>query len=471
MASQTTTASETTAQRAHPATWVPTLYFAEGLPYFAVNFMALIFYQEMGVRNAVTTAVVSLLAWPWTLKPIWSPLIEMYGTKKLFVVLTQLVGGVGLVLLALSLPLPGYFRWSVAILAVLAFASSTHDIAADGLYIASLSQKEQAEYVGWQGAFYNGARLFSMGALIWTLGKLQKHFAVSGSAAPVAHAWLIIFAGLGVLLVVLALYHSRMLPRGGERRRTETLGEAARTFRDVVVTLFRKPGIWVLLVFIFLARAGEGQVTKVGPLFLKGARAAGGLGLTNEQFSMTYGIFGAIAFILGSVLGGYFAARFGLKRALLPLMLILNLPMLAYWYLSATLPATTVATRAGSLPAQLLGWFESLTGVPAVITAALSLEMLGYGFGFVGIILLMMQEIAPGKYQTAHYAFANSLMNLGVILPGAVSGWIQTQLGYRNFFVWVVLASIPALVLSRFIPIRGGAEQAPSPAAAAPAAS
>lgn len=424
----------------HPAFWVPTLYFAEGLPFFVVNFMALVFYQRMGVSNAVTTLVVSLLAWPWTLKPLWSPLLEMYRTKKFFVVLTQLVGGLGLVLLALALPLPGYFRYSIVILALMAFASSTHDIAADGLYITSLSPKEQAAYVGWQGAFYNLARIFSMGGLIFLAGSLQQRYLGAGVSQPMVRAWMTIFAGLGILLAALGLYHTRVLPKGGEERTSESLAQMAATFWDVVVTFFRKPSIWLLLLFIFLYRAGEGQVIKIGPLFLQAERSTGGLGLTLQQFGTIYGTFGSVAFILGSVLGGYFTSWLGLKRALLPLMCILNLPMLAYWYLSVALPTN-----------------------PVVITIALSVEMFGYGFGFVGVILLMMQEIAPGDYQTAHYAFANSLMNLGVILPGAVSGWIQERLGYRHFFIWVLLSAIPALILSRVVPIRGGQSQ-PEPA-------
>jgi PAT family beta-lactamase induction signal transducer AmpG len=396
--------------------------------------MALIFYQRMGVSNAVTTLVISLLAWPWTLKPLWSPLLETYRTKKFFVVLMQLLGGLGLVLLALCLPLPGYFRYSIAILALMAFASSTHDIAADGLYIASLSPREQAAYAGWQGAFYNVARIFSMGGLIWLAGALQGRFLAAGASTPMVRAWMAIFAGLGVLLVALGLYHARVLPTGGEERRSESLRQMAATFGDVVVTFFKKPSILLLLLFIFLYRAGEGQVIKIGPLFLQADRSTGGLGLSLQQFGTIYGTFGSAAFILGSVLGGYFTAWLGLKRALLPLLCSLNLPMLAYWYLSVVLPTN-----------------------PVLITTAMSVEMFGYGFGFVGVILLMMQEIAPGKYQTAHYAFANSLMNLGVILPGAVSGWIQTQLGYRSFFIWVLISAIPALILSRFVPIRGGA--------------
>ncbi|MGA2201073.1 MAG: MFS transporter [Terriglobales bacterium] len=424
--------------RRHPATWVPTLYFAEGLPFYAVNYMALFFYQDMGVKNAVTTLVISLLAWPWTLKPVWSPMLEMYKTKKFFVVLTQLVGGLSLVLIALSLNMPGYFRYSVAIFAVLGFCSATHDIAADGIYIASLSSKEQAAYVGWQGGFYNLARVFSVGGLLWLIGVLGEKFARAHASAPVVHAWMIVFGAVGLVLVALSLYHARMLPTGGEERRSESVRQMAATFWDVVVSFFKKPHIIVLLIFIFLYRAGEGQVIKVGPLFLRAMRASGGLGLSSKEVGAIYGIFGSGAYILGSVLGGYFTAKLGLKRALPWLILILNFPMLAYWYLSAALPTN-----------------------PVKITTAMSIEMFGYGFGFVGVILLMMQEIAPGKYQTAHYAFANSLMNLGVILPGAVSGWIQTKLGYTHFFIWVIIAALPALILSRFIPIRGGAKEPP----------
>ena len=253
------------------------------------------------------------------------------------------------------------------------------------------------------------------------------------------HAWMIVFGASGLLLVALSLYHAHFLPTGGEERKSETVRQMAGTFWDVLVSFFKKPNVYLLLLFIFLYRAGEGQVIKVGPLFLQAARATGGLGLDPKQVGAIYGIFGSVSFVVGSVLGGYFVAKLGLKRALPWLILILNLPMLAYWYLSVALPTD-----------------------PVLVTAAMSTEMFGYGFGFVGVILLMMQEIAPGKYQTAHYAFANSLMNLGVILPGAVSGCIQSKLGYTHFFVWVIIAALPALILSRFIPVGGGVQAQPS---------
>ncbi len=421
---------------AHPAAWVPTLYFAEGIPFFAVSMVAGILYKRMGLANDVIALYTSWLLLPWSLKPLWSPMLELFKTKKFFVVLFEFVGGLSLALIALCLPLPNFFRYTLALFAVVAFCSSTHDIAADGLYIASLTPKEQAAYAGWQGGFFNVARFFSQGGLIILAGLLEARM-------DVPHAWLGIFAGTGLILVMLSLYHARMLPRGGAERRSESLRAMATTFWDVIVSFFKKPNIILLLVFIFLYRAGEGQVVRIGPLFLVDKRAVGGLGLTTDQFGTIYGTFGTVAFIAGSVLGGYFTSWLGLKRALLPLVCVMNLPMLAYYYLSAALPVN-----------------------PAIIAVAMSLEMFGYGFGFVGVILLMMQEIAPGMYQTAHYAFATALMNLGLMVPGTVSGKIQMTLGYRNFFIWVLISAIPALILSRFIPIRGGAT-APATAKAA----
>jgi PAT family beta-lactamase induction signal transducer AmpG len=426
----TTLLSQPQFVRKHPASWVPTVYFAEGLPFYVVNYLALFFFQRMGVTNALNTLVISLLALPWTLKPLWSPVLEMYRTKKFFVVLMEVAGGLSIVLLALTLQLPDFFRYAVALLAVLGFCSATHDIATDGIYIAALSSKEQAAYVGWQGSFYNLARIFSMGGLLWLVGALTDRMTRAHVASAAVNSWMVSFSAAGLILVVLGIYHSRMLPVGGEARHQESARQMATTFWDVVVSFFRKPNVLLLLPFIFLYRAGEGQVIKVGPLFLQAARAGGGLGLDPKSVGAIYGIFGSVAFVTGSVLGGYFTARLTLKRALPWLILILNAPMCAYWYLSVTLPVN-----------------------PFIITGAMSFEMFGYGFGFVGVILLMMQEIAPGRYQTAHYAFANSLMNLGVIVPGAVSGFIETRLGYSHFFLWVMLSALPALALSRFVPI------------------
>jgi PAT family beta-lactamase induction signal transducer AmpG len=410
-------------EQVSPARWVPTLYFAEGLPFYAVSLMALVFYQRAGVSNETIALTISLLGLPWSLKPLWGPLLEMYKTKKFFVVSFEMIAGISLGLLAVSLPLPGYFRYSVALFAIVGISSSSHDIVADGLYIASLKTRQQSAYAGWQGGFYNVARFLAQGGLIIAAGWLEARM-------PVFRAWAIIFAGVGLCLILLGLYHAHALPKAGEGRHAGNFNVLTRTYCDVVVRFFQKPNILLLLIFIFLYRAGEGQLVKIGPLFLKSARPDHGLGLTTTQFGTIYGTFGTAAFIAGTVLGGYFTSRLGLKRAIAPLIIIMNLPNLAYVYLSATLPENSI-----------------------LITTAICGEMFGYGFGFVGVILLMMQEIAPGKYQAAHYAFANSLMNLGLIVPGALSGYIQKWLGYQKFFVWVLIAALPALFIARFIPI------------------
>lgn len=413
----------TNQNHATPARWVPTLYFAEGLPFYAVGLMALIFYQRVGITNEVIALTTSLLGLPWSLKPLWSPFLEMYRSRKFFVVCFEFLGGISLALLALCLPLPGYFRYSIAFFSIVGFCSSSHDIVADGLYIASLNPKQQAAFAGWQGGFYNVARFFAQGGLIILAGFLEAKM-------PVVRAWMIIFGGTGLILVLLAFYHARALPLGGEVRKAESLREVAGTYWDVVVRFFRKPNIILLLIFIFLYRAGEGQLVKIGPLFLKSARLEHGLGLTTAQFGTIYGTLGTAAFIAGTVLGGYFTSWLGLRRAIIPLIVIMNLPNAAYVYLSTAMPTNT-----------------------ASIATALGVEMFGYGFGFVGVILLMMQEIAPGRYQAAHYAFANSLMNLGLIIPGALSGYVEKWLGYQKFFVWVLISAIPALVMARFIPL------------------
>jgi PAT family beta-lactamase induction signal transducer AmpG len=230
--------------------------------------------------------------------------------------------------------------------------------------------------------------------------------------------------------MLLGLYHARVLPTGGAARHSGSLREIGATFWDVLLSFLKKPNIYLLLLFILLYRVGEGQVVTIGPLFLVDKRSVGGLGLSMDMFGTIYGTFGTLAFLAGTVLGGYFTSWLGLRRAILPLICAMNFPNVAYVYLSMARPTSHVA-----------------------IASAMSVEMFGYGFGFVGVMLLMMQEIAPGKYQTAHYAFANSLMNLGLMIPGAVSGKIQMALGYRKFFVWVLISSIPAIVLARFIPI------------------
>jgi PAT family beta-lactamase induction signal transducer AmpG len=409
-------------QARHPLAWVPTLYLAQGLPFYSVALVAGLMFKSMGVPNEQIARWTGVLGLAWVFKALWSPFLELAASKKRVVVVLQVAGGIALAVLALALQLPAWFALAIALLAVVSLASSTHDIAADGLYIASLSARQQAAYAGWQGAFFNGAKFLSLGGLVILAGFLEQRI-----GAPAA--WATVFGLLGALLAGLGLYHAWALPG------TLTPAAAGATVRgtmdvlvDVVRAFFAKPGIWMGIVFILLFRLAEGQVQTIGPLFLRDARAIGGLGLSTQEVGAMYGTAGTAAMLVGSILGGWFTSRVGLRRAMAVLILAMNMPNLVFWYLSTMQPSS-------------LG----------LITAALAMEMFGYGFGFVGMILFIMQVIAPGRYQTAHYALGSGFMQLGFVLSKVVSGDIQQLLGYRHFFLWVVLSALPVLVLTRFV--------------------
>jgi|FLOH01.1.fsa_nt_gi MFS transporter, PAT family, beta-lactamase induction signal transducer AmpG len=408
----------------HPATWVPTLYFAEGLPFVATATVSVLMYKSLGLSDAQIALFTTLVMWPWTLKPLWGPLLEMFKTKKHFVIGTQFIGGVAFGLLALSLPLDGFVRYSLAMFVIIAFNSATHDIAADGVYINTLSPDQQARYVGWQGAFYNVAKVLSQGALVYVAGRLEVTIGVT-------EAWMVVMGLFGSILILIGLYHIKMLPSGGASTGVQSFGEAFETFGQIVKDFFQKSNIWWGIAFIILFRTAEGQLTKIVPLFMRAAREDGGLGLMTSDIGIAYGIFGAAAFVIGSISGGYFVARRGLKSSIFILALVFNLPDVVYAYLAYALPTSF-----------------------AVICTAITIEWFGYGFGFVGIILFMMQQIAPGKYKMAHYAFATAVMNLGFMLPSMVSGYISDYIGYQNFFLWVMVATIPSFLVAWFVPFK-----------------
>ena len=416
------------AARRHPLAWVPSLYLAQGLPFYAVALVAGQMLKSMGVPNDQIARWTGVIGLAWAFKALWSPFLELAPSKRLAVVAFQLLGGAALGLVALALQLPGWFALCIALLAVVALASSSHDIVADGIYIANLSTREQAAYAGYQGAFFNAAKFLSLGGLLVLAGYLEKQVGTE-------FAWTAVFGLLGGLLVALGLYHLRALPGGAhDKPAGGKARDAAATLADVIRSFFAKPGIWMAILFIILFRAAEGQIQSIGPLFLRDAREVGGLGLTTAEVGFAYGTVGTAAFLAGSVAGGYFTAWLGLRRAMLWLILAVNLPNAVFCYLSVAQPASL-----------------------ALITGALGVEMFGYGFGFVGVILFIMQVVASGRYQTAHYALGTGFMQLGFVLFKVVSGDIQQALGYRDFFLWVLLSALPVLVLSRFMKLESGA--------------
>ena len=414
-----------------PLRWVPTLYFAMGLPFVVLNMVSAVLFKDLGISDAQIAFWTSLIMWPWTIKFLWSPFLEIFRTKKFFVVTTQLLSGILFGLAALSLHLPSFFAVTIAVFAVVAFSGATHDIAADGVYMSELTTQDQAKYIGWQGAFYNLAKLVATGGLVWFAGWLYEGFSADGASSYDASvgSWTVVLLLLCVTLVALGLYHLRALPSGGSASEGRSLRDGLSGLREVIGAFFTKRHIWYYIAFIILYRLGEGFVMKIVPLFLKADRASGGLGLTNQQIGLYYGTFGAGAFLLGSLLAGYYIARRGLRRTLFTLCCIFNLPFGVY---------------------ALLAWFQPSS--MWLVGGGIVVEYFGYGFGFVGLTLFMMQQVAPGKHQMAHYAFASGIMNLSVMLTGAVSGYLSDALGYGMFFLAVMLATVPAFLVTWFVP-------------------
>jgi len=407
----------------NPICWVPTVYFAMGLPFVALSMVSVLMFSDMGVSNAQIAFWTSLIMLPWTLKPLWSPFLEMFKTKKYFVVATQMVTGVAFGLVALSLPLPDFFCYAIAFMGVIAFSGATHDIAGDGVYLTELNATMQAKYIGWQGAFYNLAKILTNGGLVYLAGSLKDSIGI-------VHAWMVIMGICAAIMVVLSLYHVRMLPSGGAASGdVRTVKDAMHMLWEVIRTFFQKKYIVWYICFIILYRFAEGYVMKIVPLFLKAGIDQGGLGLPVQEIGIIYGTFGAAAFVLGSILAGYYISAFGLRKTLFSLCCVFNIPFVVYLLLAIYQPSNV--------------W---------VIGSAIVFEYFGYGFGFVGLTLFMMQQVAPGKHQMAHYAFASGIMNLGVMIPGMMSGYLSDWLGYRNFFIWVLVATIPAFLVTWFVP-------------------
>lgn len=409
----------------NPIYWVPSTWFAMGLPFVALAAASSIMYKNMGISDSQIAFWTSLIMLPWTIKPLWGPFLEMFKTKKFFVYSTQIFTGCVFGLIALTLHLNHFFAFSIALFAIIAFSGATHDTAADGVYLNELSPKMQATYVGWQGAFYNIAKIFSGGILVYLAGELEKK-------QGVATAWMVVMFLYGVMMVVLGLYNRAVLPDNENNTQPQNLKEGLAILKDVIITFFQKKNIWYSLCFIVLYRFAEGQAIKITPLFFKAARSEGGLGLTTSQIGLLYGVFGSLAFVIGSIAAGYFISNKGLTRkSLLILCSFFNIPFLAYAYLAVYIPDNLM-----------------------VIGIAVAVEYFGYGFGFIGLILFIMQNMAPGKYKMAHYAFGSGLMNLGFMVPSMISGFVSDYLGYKDFFIWVLISTIPAFIITWLVPLK-----------------
>ena len=407
-----------------PAWWVASLYFAMGTPMITVSVVAAIMYKNLGLSNTEVALYTGSMYLPWVLKPLWAPLLELWSNRRAVVLGAQLVMAVTLSCVALSLGLRDYLAISLTFLWLTGFASATQDIAADGLYIAVMGPREQARYVGVQGIAWNLGRLLASGLLVEVTAHLHG---VQQLSWP--WTWASVMFAIAAIMALAAAWHARVLPAGESEGPVRTVREAGATLADAWLSFFKKPRIGWMLAVVFFYRFGEGFIEKVGPLFLMDAREAGGLGLDNGSLGRIYGSYATVGFLAGTLLGGWFAARLGLRRAFWLLALALNVPHLTYFFLSVARP-------------------ESLTLIAAVVT----LEKLGYGFGSVGHMLYMMQQLAAGRYRTTHYAFATGVMGLSMMLTGMVSGALEEWLGHQAFFAAVLVASVPPVVLAWFAP-------------------
>ena len=409
----------------HPFYWIPTTWFAMGLPNLVLGgTVASLLYKSLGYSDGQIAFWTGIIVLPWSFKPLWGPFMELYKTKKFYIQVSQIACGVLFALSVLSLYTATFFPLSVTLFFLIAFFGATQDMAADGIYLSELSASDQARYVGWQGTFYNVAKLFSNGGMVFLAGILIP---VIGDR----DAWAVVLAIYAIIMLVLGMYNRGVLPDSTTARSVTSTREVWITLKDVMVSFFRKKHIWAGILFIVLYRFAEGQGIKIMPLFLKATRAAGGLGLSEATVGLLTGIYGTAAFVLGSLAAGYFVSNKGLTRTtLLLLCAFFNLPFAAYAYLAIT--------QASSV------W---------VIGTAIAVEHFGYGFGFIGIILFIMQRIAPGPYQMAHYAFGSAITYFGYTIASMMSGAISDYLGYAHFFIWVLVSTIPAFLVSWLVPL------------------
>jgi len=430
-------------QTGHPWRWVPSLYFAQGLPYVVVMTVSVVMYKRLGISNADIALYTSWLYLPWVIKPLWSPVVELYGSKRWWTVTTQFGVSAALVAVALALGSPAFFAVTLAVSWAMALTSATHDIACDGFYMLGLPTEEATAFVGVRSTSYRLAMITGQGAFVVLAGWLET----LSPDAP-RRAWAITFAALAAVMALLATWHRFILPRptsdvaarnaaprdaatDDAATAKNTSPAATASFVSVFASFFQRPGIASILAFLLLYRFAEAQLVKLVAPFLLDARADGGLGLTTSEVGVAYGTVGVLALTGGGLFGGWLASRYGLKRLLWIFVAAIHLPDLIFVWLAYAQPT--------SLP---------------LISTAVALEQFGYGFGFTAYILFMMM-VSRGTQQTAHYAICTGFMALGMMLPGMFAGALQERLGYQHFFFWVMLSTVPGFVVAAVVGIDG----------------
>jgi PAT family beta-lactamase induction signal transducer AmpG len=408
----------------NPWLWVPSLYFAQGVPYVVAQTVSVIMFKRLGISNTDIALYTSLLYLPWVVKPLWSPFVDMFSTKRIWIVSNQFVVGICLIGIAFVLPLASFFTWTIGILWILAFSSATHDIAADGYYMLALSHHHQAAFVGVRSTFFRLAMITGSGVLVMFAGKLE-----GTGGSTIALAWSITFGVIAGLFLLFFAYHRLMLPYPTVDRPTLTDATSSvwKEFVKTFAIFFKKKEIISILAFLLFYRFGEAQLMKMVTPFLLDARDKGGLGLSTSDVGIVYGTVGVICMTLGGLVGGYLVSRKGLKFWLWIMVFTFHIPDAIFVYLSHFQPENFL-----------------------LINIAVGLEQFGYGFGWTAYMLYMI-IVSEGEHKTAHYALCSGFMALGMMAPGALSGYLQELLGYKNFFLWVLVATIPGFFVTAYI--------------------
>lgn len=412
-------------RRITPWAWVPSLYFAEGVPYVAVMTISLILYKRLGLSNADITLYTSWLYLPWVIKPLWSPFVDILRSKRWWIVAMQLLIGAALAGVAFTIPGPWWLQGSLCFFWLMAFGSATHDIAADGFYMLGLEEHEQAFFVGIRSTFYRIAIIVASGLLVGLAGVLQV------LTRSITFAWSLVFYFMAGLFIALWLYHSWALPHPDEDcdKARRSVREIAREFVATVVTFFQKPQMWAAICFMLFYRMPEGLLAKVSALFLVDSARNGGLGLSDVEYGLVQGTVGVIGLTLGGILGGVVASRDGLKRWLWPMVMAITLPDIVYVYLSYALPSSLL-----------------------VIDLCVFVEQFGYGFGFTAYMLYLIYY-SQGDHKTSHYALCTAFMALSMMIPGLFAGALQEAVGYPVFFLIVMGACAMTYVVAWFLDI------------------
>lgn len=414
-------------QNVNPWSYIPTLYFAEGVPYILINTVSVMVYKRLGVDNADIAFWTSWLYLPWVIKMFWGPLVDNNSTKRNWIFYTQLITAVCLGIAAFSFNMEYFFPISLMAFVLGAFVSATHDIAADGFYLLALNKEQQAYFVGIRSVFYRIAMIFGSGLLVYVAGHLEK------TTNNIPLSWTISFGIAAVIFLGLFVYHKFILPYPEQDypRGVENKSNYGHLFK----LYFSQKGIVAIIGFILFYRFGEAMLVKLAAPFLLDPKSVGGLGLATEDVGIIYGTVGVLSLILGGVIGGIVISKFGLKKMLWPMAIVLNIPHAAYLYMAMAHPPIYLA-------------------YPLV-----AIEQFGYGFGFTAFMVYLMY-ISRGEYKTTFYAISTGIMALGMMLPGFVAGYVQKSVGYVNFFIVVLLFAIPGLLTLFFIPLDEDAEEA-----------